>query len=280
MSTGTNQGWHVIGAEELKRGWGWLLALGIVLVILGVVALSWAVLTTLVSAVLFGWLLLVGGVLSVVHAFLRRRWGGFFLELFAGILYAVVGLMIVGNPAEGALALTLVIAVFLMIGGLFRIITAVTARFQHWVWVLLNGVISLLLGLMIWRQWPVSGLWVLGLFIGIDMIFYGWSLIMLALAVRSLPQPHNPLILLNHAQCIDRKREQQEAGRTCPGPAQSDNGQPWLMRIRGKQSIRSNESWGCAISLTTLPLETLSTSLCQFRCRVNLVPGVSTFRFG
>jgi hypothetical protein len=97
---------------------------------------------------------------------------------------------------------------------------------------------------------------------------------------RSLPQPHNPLILLNHAQCIDRKREQQEAGRTCPGPAQSDNGQPWLMRIRGKQSIRSNESWGCAISLTTLPLETLSTSLCQFRCRVNLVPGVSTFRFG
>jgi uncharacterized membrane protein HdeD (DUF308 family) len=179
----------VIGAEELKRGWGWFLALGIVLVILGVVALSWAVLTTLVSAVLFGWLLLVGGVLSVVHAFLRRRWGGFFLELFAGILYAVVGLMIVGNPAEGALALTLVIAVFLMVGGLFRIITAVTARFQHWVWVLLNGVISLLLGLMIWRQWPVSGLWVIGLFIGIDMIFYGWSLIMLALAVRGLPQP-------------------------------------------------------------------------------------------
>ena len=189
MSTGTNQGWHVIGAEELKRGWGWFLALGIVLVILGVVALSWAVLTTLVSAVLFGWLLLVGGVLSVVHAFLRRRWGCFFLELFAGILYAVVGLMIVGNPAEGALALTLVIAVFLMLGGLFRILTAVTARFHHWVWVLLNGVISLLLGLMIWRQWPVSGLWVLGLFIGIDMIFYGWSLIMLALAVRGLPQP-------------------------------------------------------------------------------------------
>jgi uncharacterized membrane protein HdeD (DUF308 family) len=76
-----------------------------------------------------------------------------------------------------------------MLGGLFRILTAVAARFHHWVWVLLNGVISLVLGLMIWRQWPVSGLWVIGLFIGIDMIFYGWSLIMLALAVRGLPQP-------------------------------------------------------------------------------------------
>src|SRR5262249_14356789 len=98
MSTGTNQGWHVIGAEELKRGWGWFLALGIVLVLLGVVALSWAVLTTLVSAVLFGWLLLVGGVLSVVHAFLRRRWGGFFLELFPRIRDALGGLVMRGNP--------------------------------------------------------------------------------------------------------------------------------------------------------------------------------------
>src|SRR5207302_11244625 len=84
MSTGTSPGWHSIGAEELKRSWVWFLALGIVLVLLGLIALSWSVLTTLVSVVVFGWLLLLGGVLSVVHAFLRRRWGGFFLELFAG----------------------------------------------------------------------------------------------------------------------------------------------------------------------------------------------------
>jgi len=120
---------------------------------------------------------------------LRRRWGGFFLELFAGILYGVFGLMVVSNPAVSAVALTLLIAVFLMIGGLFRIFTALTVRFHHWIWVLLNGVISLLLGVMIWSQWPVSGLWVIGLFIGIDLIFYGWSLIMLAMAVKSLPSP-------------------------------------------------------------------------------------------
>ena len=188
MSTTTDRGWHLIGADELKRSWGWFLALGIVLVLLGLMALSWSVLTTLVSVAIFGWFLLIGGVLSVVHAFVQRRWGGFFLELFAGILYAVVGVMVVGNPAESAVGLTLLIAMFLMIGGIFRIITALSVRFHHWVWVLVNGMISLLLGLMIWRQWPLSGLWVIGLFIGIDMIFYGWSLIMLAMAVRTLPR--------------------------------------------------------------------------------------------
>jgi uncharacterized membrane protein HdeD (DUF308 family) len=193
MSTGTNQGWHLIGADEIRRSWGWFLALGVILVLLGMMALGWAVLTTLASVVLFGWLLLFGGILSVIHAFMRRRWGGFFLELFAGILYVVIGLMIVGNPAEGAITLTLLIAVFLMIGGIFRILAALTVRFHHWIWVLLNGVISLLLGIMIWSQWPLSGLWVIGLFIGIDMIFYGWSLIMLAMAVRSLPSSSGPI---------------------------------------------------------------------------------------
>ena len=187
MSTGTNQGWHLIGAEELKRNWAWFLAVGIALVILGLMALSWSVLTTLVSVAIFGWFLLIGGIISVVHAILRRRWGGFFIELFAGILYVLVGLLLVGNPAQSAVALTLVIALFLLIGGVFRIVTALVVRFQHWLWMLLNGVISLLLGVMIWSQWPVSGLWVIGMFIGIDMIFYGCSLVMLALAVRSLP---------------------------------------------------------------------------------------------
>jgi uncharacterized membrane protein HdeD (DUF308 family) len=187
MSTGTNQGWHALGAEELRRSWGWFLTLGIALVFLGLMALSFAVLATLTSVIFFGWLLIVGGVLSVAHAFVRRRWGGFFLELFAGILYAVVGLMVVGNPAVAAEALTLLIAVFLTIGGIFRIIAALTVRFHHWIWVLLNGVISLLLGVMIWRQMPGASYWVIGLFIGIDMIFYGWSLIMLAMTVRSIP---------------------------------------------------------------------------------------------
>jgi len=133
MSTGMHQGWHSVGAEELRQSWAWFLGLGIVLVLLGLLALLWAVVATLVSVVIFGWLLLFGGVLSVLHAFLRRRWGGFLIELFAGLLYVIVGLLIVGNPAASAVALTLFIAFFLLIGGLFRVVAALTVRFHHWV---------------------------------------------------------------------------------------------------------------------------------------------------
>jgi uncharacterized membrane protein HdeD (DUF308 family) len=174
-----------MGTEELKRGWGWLVGVGIALIILGLIALYCAVTATMVSVDIFGWLLVIGGVLSLVDAFVQRRWGGFFMELFAGILYIIVGLMVVANTAASAVVLTLVIAVFLLIDGVFRIVTALSVRFPHWPWMLLNGVIGVLLGIMIWRQWPWSGLWVIGLFVGIELILYGWSLVMLGSMARS-----------------------------------------------------------------------------------------------
>ena len=101
----------------------------------------------------------------------------------------VVGIIIVANPGAGALVLTLVMAVFFMVAGLFRIITALVTRFPHWGWLLFSGLITLGLGLLIWRQWPLSGLWVIGTFIGIDMIITGWTWIMLSLAGRRLAAP-------------------------------------------------------------------------------------------
>jgi uncharacterized membrane protein HdeD (DUF308 family) len=132
--------------------------------------------------------MIIAGVMEAVHAFWRKRWAGFFLDLLTGILYVVVGWMMVTNPKESALLLTLIIAMFLLFEGVFRIVVALSARYPHWGWVLLNGVISLVLGLMIWRQWPYSGLWVIGLFVGIEMLFNGWSLVMLSLASRRLPE--------------------------------------------------------------------------------------------
>jgi len=185
MSTGADWGWNWMGTEELKRGWGWLVAVGIALIILGLIALYCAVTATMVSVDIFGWLLVIGGVLSLVDAFVQRRWGGFFMELFAGILYIIVGLMVVANTAASAVVLTLVIALFLLIDGVFRIVTALSVRFPHWPWMLFNGVVGVLLGIMIWRQWPWSGLWVIGLFVGIELILYGWSLVMLGSMARS-----------------------------------------------------------------------------------------------
>lgn len=174
------------GLEAVRRNWGWFVALGVAEIILGMIAVGSSVAATLVSVIFFGWLLIVGGALSVGHAFWEKQWSGFFLDLVTGILYVVVGFMMVGNPEAAAISLTLLIALFLFIGGIFRIVAALTGHFQHSAWVLLNGVITLALGIMIWRQWPFSGLWVIGLFIGIDMIFYGWSSVMVGLVAKRL----------------------------------------------------------------------------------------------
>jgi uncharacterized membrane protein HdeD (DUF308 family) len=179
---------QLTGADELRRSWGWFLGLGIVLIILGAIAIGAAFLMTIASVFLFGWILVIGGVMEVVHAFWHKRWAGFFLDLLTGVLYVVVGWMMINNPQESALLLTLIIAMFLVFEGVLRIVTAITVRYPHWGSVLFNGVVSLLLGILIWRRWPVSGLWAIGLFVGIEMLLNGWSLVMLSMTGRNLPE--------------------------------------------------------------------------------------------
>ena len=179
---------QLTGADELRRSWGWFLGLGIVLIILGAVAIGSAFLMTIASVFLFGWILIIGGVMEVVHAFWHKRWAGFFLDLLTGVLYVVVGWMMVNNPQESALLLTLIIAMFLVFEGVLRIVTAITVHYPHWGSVLFNGIISLLLGILIWRRWPVSGLWAIGLFVGIEMLLNGWSLVRLSMTGRNLPE--------------------------------------------------------------------------------------------
>jgi uncharacterized membrane protein HdeD (DUF308 family) len=175
--------------DTLRNSWGWFLVLGLALVILGMLAISFAFVASLVTVVTFGILLLASGFVQVASAVWARRWRGFFLHLLVGILYLIVGFFMLERPIEAVAAVTLLVAASLLVGGLFRIIAAVTTQFPNWGWVLLGGVISLLLGIAIWRQWPADALWVIGLFVGIDMIFAGWSWVMLGLAVRSLPRP-------------------------------------------------------------------------------------------
>ena len=184
MSPRTGPILSMVGLDVVQRNWGWFLALGVVQIILGTIALGESVLMTLFSVVMLGWLLIIGGIFSVIHAFVERKWNGFIIDLLTGLLYGIVGFMMVANPGESAVTLTLVISLFLMVGGVFRIVEGIVGSLPHKGWVLLNGVVTLALGILIWRRWPSSSLWVIGLFVGIDLIFYGFSLVALARASK------------------------------------------------------------------------------------------------
>jgi uncharacterized membrane protein HdeD (DUF308 family) len=175
--------------EALRAHWVWFLTLGIILIVVGTIAVGMPFVASLATAVTFGALLLVGGIAQLAGAFWTRDWSGFFLSLLMGVLYLVLGLLFVRDPGDALLAMTLLLACVLMVGGLFRIIGSVMYQFPHWGWTLGGGIINLILGIMIWQQWPVSGLWVIGLFVGIDLIFTGWTWVMLALAVRKRRVP-------------------------------------------------------------------------------------------
>lgn len=174
----------LVNSDELRRHSGWFVALGIVLIILGVIALAYDAFTTIASVLVFGWLLMIGGVIEIVHGFQTHRWGGFFLHLLAGLLFLVAGLLFVANPLTGALSLTLFLGAFFLVGGVFEIIGAVRLRAPHWAWAVLGGLITAVLGLMLWGQWPGSGLWFIGFAVGISMIFRGWAWVMLGIMAR------------------------------------------------------------------------------------------------
>lgn len=168
----------------LRNVWIWLVVLGIMLMAVGAVAMGAAVITTLTSAVIFGILLVGAGAIQLVNAALARSWRGFVIHLFVGLLYLVVGGLMVEHPVQAAEGLTLLLAAALLLGGAVRVTFALIESFGGRGWVLLNGVISVLLGAMIWQQWPAASLWVIGLFIGIDLVFSGWMSLMLGLMAK------------------------------------------------------------------------------------------------
>jgi uncharacterized membrane protein HdeD (DUF308 family) len=159
--------------------------MGIALVVMGAICISVPWMATLTSVVVFGFLLLAAGVTQVVSSFWAGKWSGMLLHLLIGVLYMVVGFMLLDAPIENALLLTKLIAIFLIVTGIFDIVAALAHRFHGWGWVLLNGCITVLLGLLINKQWPSSAVWVIGLFVGIEMIFNGWGWIMLSLGLKA-----------------------------------------------------------------------------------------------
>ena len=170
--------------EEVRRNWGGFLALGILLIILGIIVLISAEFASIFTVFLFGIFLIIAGIIQGIQAFMAYRWSGLFLSLLLGILYIVTGVLCVTNPVGSALSITMLIGILCLIGGIFKIVSSLILRFDQWGWVFFNGIVTFILGLLIYSEWPVSGLWVIGTFIGVDLILSGWSWVLLSFTAR------------------------------------------------------------------------------------------------
>ena len=175
--------------EHMSGNWLWFMLLGVLLAVCGTAAIVLPPVleaTTIIVPVVLGVLLMVGGLATIISAFWAGKWSGFLLQLLVGILYLAVGFVFTENPFQTALLLTLFIAIVFIIMGIFRTTAALVLQFPQWGWALLNGVVTFLAGIIIYRSLPEGAFWVIGLLIGLEMIFNGWMWIMLALALRSV----------------------------------------------------------------------------------------------
>jgi uncharacterized membrane protein HdeD (DUF308 family) len=171
---------------ELKKKWGWLLALGLLLIALGTLGVWMSFAMTLATVTLFGALFVAGGVFQLLNAFQLKGWKSVLWHILIALLYIAAGFIIITDPVFASLGLTMALAWILVVVGVLRMFMAFQLRpVRGWIWPLLSGAISMLLGAMILAQWPASGFWVIGLFVAIEMIMNGWSSVFVALAARN-----------------------------------------------------------------------------------------------
>lgn len=168
----------------------WVCALlGIVMIVAGIFVLGDVVIATLLSAIFIGVMAIVAGGFEIVHAFWTKGWGGFAWQILLGVLYLAFGLMLVTQPVTGALALTYIFGLLLLASGAVRIGLAFTkAGGTDWL-MMLSGVFGIVAGLIILIGWPMSGLWFLGMLLGIDLIFHGVAWLTLAWQQPTAHQP-------------------------------------------------------------------------------------------
>jgi uncharacterized membrane protein HdeD (DUF308 family) len=164
--------------------WGTPFFLGVLLMLLGLFAFSAAMVTSLVSIMIFGSMLAASGVLEIIYAFKWRKSGHFLLYFLGGVLSLVVGMMMLLRPLAGLATVTLLLAGYFFASGLFRAITSLMDRYPGWGWDLFAGLVSLMLGVLVVAQWPISALWIVGALIGAEVFFRGVRVMAGALELR------------------------------------------------------------------------------------------------
>ena len=190
MSTTNGTGGHTLadGMKALKASSGWVIAFGVIALVAGAIALGSVVMATESAVFIVGIMMLMGGAAELVAAFNAKDWGHRLLWLLLGLIYIFAGLVCLQNPFQAATLLTLMLGIALMATGLLRLFLAIQMRHgMPWGWVAFSAVLSFLLGLMIVAHWPASSFYVLGIFLGIDLIFIGGTWLTVGLALRKAP---------------------------------------------------------------------------------------------
>jgi uncharacterized membrane protein HdeD (DUF308 family) len=165
----------------------WFVGLGVAFAVLGVLAIFLPFAATLVTTVVIGWLMLVGGAIQLVHALQNRRWAGSGWAIVEGVIMVIAGVLVAVFPVAGKLTLTLVLAAFFVVEGVLKIVRCVQHRaMRAWGWLLFDGIASLVLGGLIWAGWPSTAVWALGLLVGIDLLMGGVSLLLIGLGAGAV----------------------------------------------------------------------------------------------
>lgn len=168
--------------------WKKFLFWGFALVVLGMIAISTSILTTILTVFILGGIFTMAGTIVIMNAWSYRQITktSFILHTLMGLCYITVGFMLINNPLQGSITLTFLLGAFYLFMGGFRTFYAMSHQGPRWMLSLLNGLVSFILGILILSNWPAASLYIIGLFVGIDLLFCGWVFIMSALAARNL----------------------------------------------------------------------------------------------
>ncbi|MEU6665146.1 DUF308 domain-containing protein [Streptomyces sp. NPDC046727] len=172
------------GAAKMHRGFSWLAALGVILVLAGIVGLVYTGVATLTSMLLFGWLLLIGGIVGLLHAVQARGTSYFWLGVIVAALNIAAGVVVIRLPHAAAAALTMFAALLFLSAGIFRLVGSLVVRGAQFGWTLLLGAFDLLLGILVLASWPSSSQYVIGAFFSLALLFDGLGLIAAGYAGR------------------------------------------------------------------------------------------------
>jgi uncharacterized membrane protein HdeD (DUF308 family) len=169
---------------------GWLVAIAIFTIGLGIFAISFPFFATVASTLVFGWIFIIAGIAQIVYAIQSKGVGQVVWKLILGLLYLVAGMFVLANPLGGVLVFTLVLGITIFVQGIIQVSMAFQTRrvSPNWGWMLASGIAGIILGIYIWSNVPASATWLLGTLIGVNLLFDGtWMLTLHSGQRRALP---------------------------------------------------------------------------------------------